>query len=348
MSRLTMRSVWLVALIVLAQVAVLFSLLSAGHEPRRAPVSIVAPPIVSSFLVNELNALPGTPYDAAAADTQETAAEQVRSGDVVAALVVDLAGDRDLLLLSAANGTQSNDAITASAQAVSAYRGRDLDIDLLDGLGRPPAVPALYVLLTLVVGFVAALIATWQRGPVETSLAGGVVRLRRFFLLAAAAATLAAAAGLMLDVDPLPFAALTFLLVLVAAVCTTALESLFDTAGLALATLLFVVTIAPVMRGLHPSLLAEPWNTLSSWLPHGAGLQIARALMLFDSDGPARSWLILLIWLGIAASTVVLSRRARARAGEAPTPLPSTSARSEIEVLEQRSRSRDDISAEGV
>ena len=321
MSRLTMRSVWLVALIVLAQVAVLFSLFSVGHQPKRAPVAIVAPPIVSSFLVDQLNALPGTPFDAAAADTRQTAADQVRRGEVLAAVVVDLAADRDLLLLSPANGTRSNDAITASAQGVSASRGRDLDVELVEGGGLPPAAPALYVLLTLVVGFGAAVIATWRRGPVETSLAGGVVRLRRFVLLSAAAAALASAAGLILDVDPLRFAALTFLLVLVAAVGTTALESLFDTAGLALATLLFVVTMAPMVRGLHPSLLPEPWNTLAAWLPHGAGLQIARALMLFDSSGPARSWMVLLVWLAIATSTVTLSRRARARAGVLTSPL---------------------------
>lgn len=323
MSRLLTRSVWLVAMLLLAQVAVLVSLFGAGHEPRRAPVVIVAPPIVSAFLVGEVNALPGPPFDAAAAETQEDATVLVRNGEVVAALVVDLATERDLLLLSSSNGTESNDAISAAVRSVSASRGRDLDVTVLDGTadGRAPAVPALFVLLTMLVGFGAALVATWRRGPVESQLAGAVVRQRWFVLLAAVAAVLAAAAGLVLDVDPLPFAALTFLLVLVAAACTTALESLFDTAGLALATLLFVITVAPMLRGLHPSLLPEPWNSLEPWLPHGAGLRIARALMLFDSDGPARSWVILLAWLGIAMGTIALSRRARARAEAAPESL---------------------------
>lgn len=320
MSRVTSRPGWLVALVLLIQGAVLVSLLIPVSDPRRAPVALVAPPIVSAVLVEQANALPQHPFDAAPADSKEAALAELESGNVVAALVLDLATQRDLLLLEETNGQALNTSIRGIVQSLTARRGRDLDVQVLPGSGRSPMVPALLVLIAMLLGFGAAIVATWRRGPVEGSLAGGMIRQRRFALLAVACAALAGALALATGVAVLPIVVLTFLLVLIAAVATAALQSLFDTVGLVVATLLFTVTAAPLVRGLHPALLPEPWSTLTPWLARGAGLRVARSVVLFDSPGSVRDWLVLLAWLGLSVGTITVARRARARAGVAPPP----------------------------
>lgn len=246
--------------------------------------------------------------------------DELAAGTVVAAVVVDLATQHDLLLLDQSNAQAANASLQAVVQPLSAARGRDLDVQVRPGSGRSPVVPALLVLLSMLIGLLAAIGATWRRGPVEGSLAGGLVRQRRFILLAGVCAALAGALALAGGVAALPIVVLTFLLVLIAAVATTALQSLFDTAGLAMATLLFTVSAAPLVRGQFPGFLHEPWNTLTPWLAHGAGLRIARSVVLFDSRGSVRDWLVLLAWLGLSIGTLTVARRARARAGIAPPP----------------------------
>ena len=166
----------------------------------------------------------------------------------------------------------------------------------------------------MVVGFAGAVLATVRRGPVEGSLRGGVIRIHRFVLLAMGCSVVAAPLGAAGSVAVLPVVALTFLLVLVAAMLTTALQSVLDIAGLD-ATILFALTAAPLARGTHPIALPEPWVALTPWLPHGAGLAIARAVIVFGGTGSARDWALLGAYVGLAIVTVTAARQARARAG---------------------------------
>ncbi len=323
MARVPARRTWLIGAAMVLQAIVIGTLVLAppASTPSNAPLAMVAPPIVAAVVVEEINGIAGRPFDASISPDRATAEQSLRAGDVVAAVLVDLSTQHDTLLLVAPNGTGANDAIRDTLQAIGAPRGRTLTVEVLPLPGRHPVAPYALVLLGTLIGFTAAVIVTVRRGPVEASLRGGALRLRRFVLLAAVCAALAAVGGLAADVGALWLAAVTFLLVLIVALLTTALEAVLDVAGLAVATSLFMLTAAPLTRLIHPILQPEPWATLTPWLPHGAGLEIARSVTVFGGTGSARDWAVLLAYLGLAMATIATARRARTRAG-VPVPPP--------------------------
>lgn len=317
MARVPSRQAWLLAVALMAQAAVVLGILQASPTPRPhlAPIIVVAAPIVSGVLVQEANALPGRPFEARPGASQDQALPELEAGAAVGVVVVDLATQHDLLFLAEPNGDGANAAVRSAVEAVSASRGRTLEVRTVAIPGSRPAAPYLLVLVCTLLGFAAAVVSTWRRGPMDASMKSSTVRLRRFVAMAAACAGLAALAAMFADVAALPTFGLAFLVVLVAAVGTTALESLLDTAGLAVATVLFALTAAPLARLVHPILLAEPWATLFPWLPHGAGLAIARSILVFHGTGAVRDWALLLAYLGLSVATITTARRARRRAG---------------------------------
>jgi hypothetical protein len=96
---------------------------------------------------------------------------------------------------------------------------------------------------------------------------------------------------------------------------TLALAGVLGVGGVGFATLVFVVSAAPLARVEHPLMLPTPWVQLTPWLPHGAALDAARQVAWFDGAGTLRPAVVLLAWLAVSCVVLAVSRRERRRAG---------------------------------
>ncbi|WP_332665840.1 hypothetical protein [Aeromicrobium sp.] len=306
----------------LLQVVVVISLALAApsDHPHEAPVRLVAPPVVATAMIARTNS--DRALEARVLATAEEARDSVRAGHSVAAVVVDLRGEQDTLYVAGANGSALNRDLRERVERIERSFGRDVVVrDLVPARAGDADHRGVYVIAALcsVLGFVVALVVTWLRGPMEQTL---VLGARRVAASAAVALTLGglvgAGASLRYDEGFLMWWAIAALTVLVGTLTTLALESVFGVLGIGVATTLFVLAAAPLVRLTHPLLLPEPWATITPWLPHGAALDAGTAQAYFG--GPElRSLLIAIVWTMLSILTMIVARRERARRfGAAP------------------------------
>ncbi len=299
--------------VVLLQVAVLVTLLLTPPRtaPQGSPVTLVGPPVVSTALVDRLNHRAGHPFDASAGTTAHAAEREVEDGVVLAAVVVDLSRERDVLYVDAANGERLNEALTREAGAVAASLGRTLDVVDVDPNPADRRIPYLVTAATLVLGFLVTLALNWRRRSAGPERGPSRTRHR----LVAASLTVAVAAGAGAIVTDLTgvcgWVAIVVAATLTASTFTAALVRLVGVWGHGVAATLFLVTAAPLVRATHPLLLPGVWSDVTPWLPHGAVLDVTVHLTHFDGLGSPRSWALLLGYVLVSWLTLTLSDRAQ-------------------------------------
>lgn len=306
--------VWAVALVGQVLIAGLLMWAVPTSAPVGARLLVVAPPVVSTALVDQVARLDRR-FDAVAVASPRAALAAVRRGRADAAVVVDLSADRDALYVSAASGARGRTGIANAASRVSAGLGRTLQVETVP-IRADRRTPYVVVLLSLVLGFAAAVIVTWRRGTFEATFRAGVARFAGFALLGTVA-------GLAYVPAPWPARVLVMALVLAAGIVTTALTVLIGVLGLAASSLLFVLTAAPLARLTPTMLIPQPWQGINGWFLQGAGLDLANDILLFGHGGSARDWAVVAAWLGVAALalTVARARRAADPAQARPAPL---------------------------
>ncbi|MFY0407991.1 hypothetical protein [Solicola sp. PLA-1-18] len=303
-------------LVLQALVVALVVLAGPGGEPHRAPVTIAAPAVVAQTLAERVDALPGEPFDAAATTSTSRARADVVEGRSVAAVVVDLSAETETLYVASARGDALEDAVRDGLSGISASLGRTL---VVEDVVPPRGDAGLGTLMTLVglavlLGFVVAVVTTWWRGPVAATARLGAVRVVTASALAAVLGLGVAVAGVALVGGGLAGWWLAASLTVLAVVTTTyALEALAGAAGLGIALTLLVLAAAPVVVAGSPLLPAEPWATVTPWLPYGAGLAAATSAAWFDDAGALRPLLVLAAWTGLSVLTLVVARRERRR-----------------------------------
>ncbi len=300
--------------VVLLQVAVVVTLLLTPPRttPKDAPITLVAPPVVSTVLVDRLNDRSGHPFDATAGTTADTAVREVKDGVVVAAVVVDLAREQDVLYVDAAGGERLNDALTREAGAVAASLGRTLDVVDVDPDPTDRRIPYVVTAAALALGFVLTLVLNWRhrsQGPARRPS-------RTRHGLVAVSLTVAVVAGVVAAVTDaagaLGWVAVGVAATLTASTFTAALVRLVGVWGYGIAATLFLVTAAPLVRATDPLLLPGVWGDVTSWLPHGAVLDVTVHLSHFDGLGSPRSWALLLGYVLVSWLALTLSDRAQA------------------------------------
>lgn len=303
----------------LMQLAVVVTLALAGPDasPHGAPLRIVAPPVVATALVDTANALEGRPFAASALGTDAEARASVTSGRSVAAVVVDLKAERDVLYLASANGADLNRAIRREVARVESSYGRTAQVrDLVPARPGDGGHRHVHVVtgLALLAGLLLAAVSTWRRGPRAETFSEGVQRQ----LVSAAAAMvvgglLAVYASQFYGGDLPLWWLLAALTVFAAGATTYAFESLFGVAGLGIATIVLVLAAAPLLTVDHPLMLPQPWAAITPWLPHGAALSAGTNVAYFGADQVVRPIGVLLVWSAISVLTSVVARRERQR-----------------------------------
>lgn len=307
------RSAIATAAVGLLQLVVLITLASArpSGEPHSAPIRIVAPQVVATALVARANTLSGGPLHAEALSTAREARESVRAGRSVAAIVVDLTAQTDTLYVASANGSDLNRAVRAQVDAIERSYGREVVVrDLVparDGRGGQLGV-YLITAICILIGFGVAIAIAWRRGPVAPSLARGTVRLGVAAGVSVGVGLLVGIVGsLRYDGGFVGWWLLGTLTVLAAAATTMALESVFGVLGIGVATTLFVIEGAPLLRLTPLLLLPDPWAAITPWLPYGSSLAAGTGQAYFGGS-PPRALLVLAVWIAVAVLTLLVAR----------------------------------------
>ncbi|MBZ5737905.1 DUF4185 domain-containing protein [Nocardioides mangrovi] len=299
-------------LVVLVQAVLLATMARGGgdREPHDVPILIAAPAVVAHQLATEANAMPADPFDATWTDDAADARGQVEDGEVVAAVLVDLRGTRDVVLVHAALDDDLTDAVVDRVRAVEKSRDRTVEVQRLapSDAGGASRI-RWYALCCGLLGLAFALAVSLTRGPVAASAARGVVRV-----VGLGAASLGGAAllqlvpALRLPGHHLAVVAIGAALSFALGAITFALEALLGLVGLvAMAATTFLLS-TPLLSGTSRYLLPTPWPTVTPWLPCGSALDALADVAYLD---PGRSTRSVLLLAGAGALAVVALLLAR-------------------------------------
>lgn len=299
------------------------------------PLAITAPGVVAGSLAEEANTLPGKPFAATPipstdrADALVHARSAVRDGSSVAALVVDLRGTRDILVLNPGRDPRLNDSVLARVRSVETSYHRTVDVEYTSRAGSGESTPvgvggpaSAYdvTLASSIVGFLLVLVISLVRGPVAPTPRKSVRRVAAVVGLSLVAGPLLVAlSGTSLPGPAVELAALCALSVSAAALSTLALEALAGLAGLTLAAAIFFVLATPLLTRTDAYLLPDAWAVLASWTRTGATLDAVNAIAVSHPSNAVRPVLVLAVWLVVATALLLVAERTRARFGLNPT-----------------------------
>ncbi|MBD8608271.1 hypothetical protein IFT73_15545 [Aeromicrobium sp. CFBP 8757] len=309
------------AAVVVVQVVVglLVVLLPSGGTPHEVPVAISGPIIIAESMAEQADQRTGTALDAHAVASAQTAREEVRRGTAVAAIDIDLRRDRATLYVASAQGEQMTRAVASSVRTIAGPFGVTVATrDLVPTADVPGASWALRVLVAAAValGLALAVVVTWRRGPVADTRPESARRVLVVVGTASGAAAIGATAATVWVGGAWPgwWAVLALTSIAVGGL-TLALEGVLGVAGVGLSVTAALATAAPLVRVDHALLLAEPWRTVTPWLPHGAALDAVREIAYFGGAGALRPVAVLVAWTVVSYVVLVVARRERLRAG---------------------------------
>ncbi|MFE6646729.1 hypothetical protein ACFVJS_09225 [Nocardioides sp. NPDC057772] len=239
-------------------------------ELHAAPVVLVGPDVVTAPLVKQVNAVPGRPFAAGGVEDRSEAESLLESGDVVAALHLDLSGTRDELRIAAAHRPGLARAIHAEAARIEKTRGRSVALAESDERVEERSW-GLVTFGAAVAGFLLVCVVSLVWGPLARTLPRLVARLT-------ALATLTVGAGVwgwFLAVpapagEQMLIASILAATVLAAGALTFACEVIGGLPGLSFAAAVIVAGPVPLLVAGDRLLLADTWAIGSRWTIAGA------------------------------------------------------------------------------
>lgn len=266
------REVLLCAVLVLIALGwIVTGLRADSGELHEVPVVLVGPDVVTAPLVKQVNAVPGRPFTAGGVDDPAEAAELLESGDVVAALHLDLSGTRDELRITAAHRPELAREIHAEVARIETSRGRTVALAPTDDRHEERSW-ARITFATALAGFLLVCVVSLVWGPLARTLPRLLARLTALAALAVGAGIwgwfLAApeSAG-----ERMLVASVLAATVVAAGALTFACEVIGGLPGLLFAAAVIVAGPAPLVLAGDRLLLTEPWATGSRWTIAGAG-----------------------------------------------------------------------------
>lgn len=300
----------------------------SGPEPDELALGVVGPTVVSQAVSGRVEQLPGRPFDAVVVDegtTVEEVEREVASGVLDAAVVMDLGGDTDRLVVPT---TMSDDLVAevrAALGAVGASYGRSIEVTDVPpprSAGAWRGLPYAFVVAWVLIGVGAATGLSAWRGPVAATSARGAGRLALLAGLAVVVGGLSALLGqVAADANPAQVVRAAAATVLVSSWLTQAFETLFGLPGIAVATAGLVGPLAPLLAGVDPGTMPGLWPDLYQVGPHDAALTLATRAVFGVEASVMRPALLLAAWATVAVVTLVTARSLRpARETEAAGP----------------------------
>jgi hypothetical protein len=322
------RSFALVLGVLLLQLGFILSYVGAFHAPtpHQVPIAVVAPAKVSGPLATKLNGLPSAPLKARAVSNEATARYLIKSGQTSAALLVDLSGKTDTLLVASGGGPAVVTAVEAVTTEVEASQHRTATVQdivpLQSGDGR--GLTGFYLVIGwLVGGYLVASAFGVAKGARPANTRRTTIRL-----LALLPYAILSGLGGVIIVDQvlnaltghfLALALLGMFLVYAAGAVTIALQILFDVIGIGITVLLFVILGNPSAGGAYQTSLLPPfWRAISGAIPNGAGVDTVRHIVYFGAHNITGPLLVITAY-AVGGTVVALAASTRRQRRQAPT-----------------------------
>ncbi|GAA3051453.1 DUF3533 domain-containing protein [Kitasatospora albolonga] len=319
----TPRAFLLVLGVLLLQLGFITSYVGALHHPtpHELSIAVVAPPQVSPKLVGALEQVPDDAVRATTAADRAAAEDLIRDQKVYAAWIFDPASTQDTLLVADARGPAAATAAEKIVTAVDQTQGRTVKVEDVIPLaaGDAEGLSSFYLVIGWCVGgYLVASILGISAGSRPANARRAVIRLGTLALYSVAAGVGGAVIiGPVLNALPgssWALIGLGSLVVFAVGAITMALQCLFDIVGIGVAVLIFVVLGNPSAGGVFPPPMMPPfWRAIGSWIPNGAGTDVARSIAYLGSTNVLVPLLVLVAWavVGVAVTMVAVVRRPR-------------------------------------
>ncbi|MFI0927508.1 DUF3533 domain-containing protein [Streptomyces sp. NPDC021012] len=326
-SAVTPRAALLVVGVFALQLLFIASYVGALHhpKPKDVPFGVVAPQQVSAQLVGQLEKLPGSPVDPRAVADEAAARDQILNRDIDGALLVDVTGRTDTLLVASGGGAALSTALEKIFTTVEGAQGRAVRTVDVAPASREDfnGLSSFYLVIGWCVGgYICAAILAISAGSRPANPERAIIRLGTLALYSALGGLGGAIiVGPILGALPGSVAALWglgTLVVFAVGAATLALQSVFGIVGIGLAILLIVIMGNPSAGGAFPAPMLPPfWRAIGPALPPGAGTWAARSIAYFKGNDMTASMLVLSAWAVVgAAVTLVMSSLKRQPAAE--------------------------------
>jgi hypothetical protein len=288
-----------------------FSYVGALHdpEPRHVPIGVVGPR-AAAFVTSTGGAFAPRPL----ADEGAVRAA-LRRRSIAAGLVPPR------LLVASAGGYSTAQYVEAAFRRAQPSM-RVVDVAPLPR-GDSRGLTLFYASIAFVFGgYFAATVVTTLVGPHSRSHGGAVLRVAALTVFAVLAGFLTAlVVGPAIGTVPghtLELGAIGALIVVAAALATSALQSALGLAGTLVAMVAFVMLGNSSAGGAYPGTFVPGfWRAVGPWLPTGAGFSALRAAIYFDGTAIAGRLLVLAGYALVGAVvTIALGWRRGLRAPE--------------------------------
>ncbi|MFD5203137.1 ABC transporter permease [Streptomyces sp. NPDC058375] len=331
----TVRAAVVMLGVLLLQLGFALSYMGAFHapDPRKVPITLVAPPAVERDLMARLDALPGEPLRVTAVADRAQARARLLDRRTDAALVVDPAGRTDTLLVASAGGPSATAAATEILQEVARAQNRTIVVRDLraPAAGDSRGLSSFYLVLSWTIGgYLAASALNMAAGSKKPTLRRTLVRLTAMlpygFVSGIGGAIIV---GPVLDCLPGAFwelAGIGTLVVFASGAVGVALQSVAGTVGLGLTILIFTILGNPSSGGVYPSSLLPPfWSAIGQALPPGAGTTVVRNTVYFDGNATTGPLWVLGAWAfgGVAVAILAAALRGSRAARQARPAAPA-------------------------
>ncbi len=284
-----------------------------GHgRPHGAKVGLVAPNAVLSVLDTSSQTDPGSesPLRTEIVRDRAVAHLAVKQRDLVAAVVVDLSGTEDVLLLDRSRNRDLQRSVRLEVARQEHLLGRTLRVESVNPHRAGAAETAdSAVLWSLLAGFVlgmSTVVARWvRRRPLAGHLSRSVLVLVGGSLLIGIVSDWWMLGG---SSDRPVSTSVLAVTALISALLPVGFAAAAEQIGLALALPLQLTLVLPVLLNLDDLMLPTPWSWFYPWTAPGA------ARTALSQEGPPPLWtvLALVLWLAASAVLAVAGRQARA------------------------------------
>ncbi|MEU6376167.1 DUF3533 domain-containing protein [Streptomyces sp. NPDC046909] len=326
----TPRATLLVLGVVALQLLFIASYVGALHnpKPKDVPFGVVAPRVAAEQAVARLEKLPGSPLDPRVVADEATARKQIMNRDIDGALVVDVTGTRDTLLVASGGGTVLATTLEKYLTALEAAQKRTVrTVDVAPASATDfDGLSAFYLVVGWCVGgYLCASILAISHGSRPATTRRGVIRLAVMALVGIVGGLGGAViVGPILNALPGSVAALWGLGALVifsVGALTLALEAVFGVVGIGVAILIVVIAGNPSAGGAFPLPMLPPfWRAIGPALPPGAGTWVARSIAYFKGNDTTAALLVLSAWAAAGIVVTLLMAGLRGKNESEPVP----------------------------
>jgi len=318
----SLRTVSLIGGVLLLQFAFITSYVAAFHAPKPHEIRlgiVSRSEKISDQTADKMNAIDSHPFHAVTVADRDTAIQQIKSGELSAALVINVFGKTDTLLISSGSGASVATTVTKVMIHLEATQNRTVKVEDVVPLqsGDYYGLTGFYLCIGWIVGgYLMASLLGVSAGARPATPRRAYIRLSALVPYAiisgfGGAFIVDQALGALTD-HFVALGLLGTLLVAAAASVTMAFQTMFGVVGIGIAVLVFVILGNPSAGGAYQTELLPPfWRFLSNALPTGAGTDTVRRIVYLDNHGITGHIIVISIWVIAGAVITVIASHLR-------------------------------------